>query len=87
MLWKCSKESYETEEERGKKKKKKVTDSKPDICLQHVLSRNEGDTMRIKIPSWKLEFGHKNDVVHTIQKVQSTHACLREFHLQPIFLN
>ena len=70
-----------------KKRKKKVTDSKPDICLQHVLSRNEGDTMRIKIPSWKLEFGHKNDVVHTIQKVQSTHACLREFHLQPIFLN
>jgi len=70
-----------------KKRKKKVTDSKPDICLQHVLSRNEGDTMRIKIPSWKLEFGHKNDVVHTIQKVQSTLACLREFHLQPIFLN
>jgi hypothetical protein len=47
-------EGFETEDERGKKEM--ATSAKPDIFLPYVLPNNGGDPVRIKTPSWKLEF-------------------------------
>ena len=59
MLWKCARVASEPRRREETKKEKKKPGVKPDIFLPHAPPRNRGNAVRIKMSSWKLEFGHR----------------------------
>jgi hypothetical protein len=74
MLWKCARVASGTEKERGNKEgKKKKPGVKPDIFLPHAPPRNRGNAVRIKMSSWKLEFGHRKKLHIAFADRERTH--------------
>ena len=56
-----------------KQRRKKKPGIKPDIFLPHAPSRNRSNAVRIKMSSWKLNFGHRKKLYIAFADRERTH--------------